>query len=88
MMEEKERQVEKSKPVSLPPFLSAFLHQSSPSLPAGLTSTSRTTRAPPPWPPLEISTDLAPVAMVILMTVGTACFLASEEAQASEEEWG
>lgn len=87
-MEEKEKQVEKSKP-DMPPLLSAHLYQPSPSLPpAGMTSTSHSTRAPPLSPPPEISTDLAAVAMVMAMAVGTTCCWVSEEARASEGELG
>lgn len=56
--------------------------------PAGMTSTSHSTRAPPPSPPPEISTDLAAVAMVMAMAVGTTCCWVSEEARASEGELG
>lgn len=55
--------------------------------PAGLTSTSPSTRASLLSPP-EISTDLAVIAMVLGMTVETACCWVSEEAQASEGELG
>lgn len=53
---------------------SLFFYQPSSSLlPAGLTSTSHSTHAPPGTPLPEISTDLAAVAMVLGMTVGTTC---------------
>lgn len=47
------------------------------------------TRAPPVSPPPEISTDLAEVAMVmVVMAVRTTCRGASEAAQASERDLG
>lgn len=88
-MEEKEEQVEKSKPDCLPPSLTLCSSLSPLSLPpAGLTSTSHSTRALlSPLP--EISTDLAAaVAMVMAMAGETTCCWVSAEAQASEGELG
>ena len=56
--------------------------------PAGLTSTSLSTRALPPSPPPEISTDLAAVAMAMMVAVRTICCWVSEQALASAGEWG
>lgn len=50
---------------------------------------SHLTRAPPVSPPPEISTDLAEVAMaLVVMGVRTTCQGASEAAQASERDLG
>lgn len=81
--------MEKSKPDTLPAYLALCFSLSILSLPpAGLTSMSHSTRAPPLSPPPEISTDLAAVAMVMAMAVGTTCCWVSEEARASEGELG
>lgn len=49
---------------------------------------SHLTHAPPVSPPPAISTDLAEVAMVLVMLVRTTCRWASEAAQASERDLG
>lgn len=81
----KEQRVETSRKL----LLSALLYQPSPSLPpTGLTGSSLTTPAPLASTPLEISTDLAAVAMVAAMAAGTAGCLVSGAVRALGGVWG